>query len=194
MTESLRHNANLVDALGSALRDGEHGLSTVPALLKRVLSEGSWREFVTKRGERVEHQRFADFVTAAPLAGLGADLALVRRVVGDDVEALSMLDKEVQNPSGRPDTLSIIQGKAPTGTTKDAALRRLRKEAESGNQQAAELQAQVLAGNLTAHAAMVTAGFRPRTITVPVERPDTIAAALRKHMTSEQLAELKELL
>lgn len=41
----------------------------------------------------------------------------------------------------------------PAGTTRDAALRRLRKDRE-------DLHARVLAGDMSAHAAMVQAGFR----------------------------------
>ncbi len=51
----------------------------------------------------------------------------------------------------------------PSGTSQTAALRRLRKDRP-------DLHAQVLAGDLTPHAAMVVAGFRKRTATVPAER------------------------
>lgn len=179
-------NAVLVDALGSALQRGGHALGTVPELLKRVLAEESWREFVTQRGERVEHSRFAEFVTTPPLRGLGATADLVKRVVADDPEAVDLLDQALSNPVGRPEKNNIVQDKAPQGNRADRALRKLRADAP-------ELHSEVLAGNLTAHGAMVKAGFRVRTITV---RPDAESAArtLRKHMTAEQLAELARLL
>lgn len=184
--DPLRGNWHVVNSLRSALHKGEHGLSTVPGLLKRVLAEESWREFVTERGEHVHHERFAEFVTAPPMKGIGATVDLVKRVVSDDPEAVDLLDRALQNPAGRPETLSNIQDKAPTGTTKDRALRKLRADAP-------ELHAEVLAGNLTAHKAMVQAGFRPRTFTV---RPDPASAArtLRKYLTAEQRAELARLL
>lgn len=88
--------------------------------------------------------------------------------------------------SGRPETNNNIHGLAPQGTSKDRALRKLRTDAP-------ELHAEVLAGNLTAHGAMVKAGFRLRTVTV---QPDPAAAArtLRRHLTTEQCAELARLL
>lgn len=43
------------------------------------------------------------------------------------------------------------------------------------------------------HAAMIRAGYRPKTISVPVSRPDRIAASLLRHMTPEALARLAEL-
>lgn len=167
-------NAVLVDALGSALQRGGHALGSVPDLLKRVLAEESWREFVTQRGEHVEHQRFAEFVTTPPLRGIGASVGLIRRVVADDPEALDLLDQALQNPVGTNQHVDIIHTlpDRPDGTSRDRALRKLRTDAPG-------LHAEVLAGNLTAHGAMVQAGFRVRSITV---RPDAASAArtLRK--------------
>src|SRR5688572_10035047 len=86
--------------LAGALRDGAHGLGSVPALLRQVLEEESWREMVTQRGERVEHERFADYVTAQPLAGLGSDVDLVRRIVSDDDEASTLLRSALKERPG----------------------------------------------------------------------------------------------
>jgi len=187
MSDTLKRNAHLVEALGSALREGDHALGTVPALLKRVLAEESWREFVTQRGEHVEHQRFADFVTTLPLKGLGATVDLVRRVVADDVEALDLLDRALQAPRGGDQSKRNNVQIAPAGNTKERALRRLRSDAP-------ELHADVLAGRLTAHAAMVEAGFRPKTFTVRADDAASAARALRKYMTPDQLAALARLL
>jgi hypothetical protein len=180
-------DARLIDALGSALQHGGAALGDVPELLKRVLSEGCWREFTTIRGQHVVHESFAQFVSTPPLAGLGSDLGLVRRIVVEDVEALDLLDRATQNPGGRPETGSIITSFRPEGTTKDKALRRLRKDAP-------ELHADVLAGRLSAHAAMVQAGYRPRTFTVRADSPASVAATLKRQLTTEQLAEVARLL
>lgn len=190
--DPLRGNWHVVNSLRSALHKGEHGLSTVPGLLKRVLAEESWREFVTERGEHVHHERFAEFVTAKPMKGIGATVDLVKRVVSDDPEAVDLLDRELQNPVGThlsrsdSDDITISDTAGGRGTSKEYALRKLRADAP-------ELHAEVLAGNLTAHGAMVQAGFRPRTFTV---RPDPTSAArtLRKYLTAEQRAELARLL
>lgn len=193
--DPLRGNAHLVDSLGHALRSGEHGLSTVPGLLKRVLAEESWREFITQRGEHVgPYAQFVEFVTTPPLKGLGATVRLIQKVVdaiedeAERAEVQNLLDRALQNPHGgdRTKNNNVQLAPAPQGNAKDRALRKLRKDAP-------ELLDEVLAGNLSAHAAMVKAGFRPLTITV---RPDPEAAArtLRKHMAPEQLVELARLL
>lgn len=201
MSESLRGNALINDALGSALRSGGNALGTVPALLKRVLAEESWREFVTKREEHVRYERFADFVTTPPLKGLGSDVALVRRIVADDPETLDLLDRALQNAHGgdrKSAEINVsnihIDSPRPAGTTRTRALRKLRTEAERGDERASELHAEVLAGRLSAHAAMVQAGYRPKTISIPVSRPERVAAYLRKHMPREALVRLVELL
>lgn len=87
-----------------------------------------------------------------------------------------------------------IHVERPSGTGRATALRRLRKEADSGNAEAAELRVKVLAGEMSPHAAMIEAGFRPKAISVPVGKPERVAAYLRKHMPREALKRLVELL
>lgn len=182
----------LVDTLGSALRHGGSALSDVPELLERVLRDKVWQHFTTRRGDPVTHERFADFVTTPPLDGLGASVRLIQNVVnGIECKAKrrqvqDLLDRALQNPAHIHHDDNIVQVKAPQGNSADRALRKLRADAP-------ELHAQVLAGILSAHAAMVQAGFRPRTFTVRPE-PTSAARTLRKHMTADQLAELARLL
>jgi hypothetical protein len=176
-----RERGGLVEALSSSLKHGGDALGTVPVALKRLLQDGAWREFVTARGEVVHHERFADFVTEAPLRGLGADLALVRRIVATDAEALDLLDRELQNPSSRH-AGNNIPGR-PEGTSASKAHRRLRKDAP-------ELHAEVLSGRMSAHAAMVQAGLRPKTVSVPVTRPEAVARSLLRYMSADDIAKL----
>lgn len=107
----------------------------------------------------------ADFVTAPPLKGLGATVELVRRVVSDDTEALSLLDAELQNPHGGDhksedfNVDNIHVENRPNGTSQDRALRKLRSDAP-------ELHDEVLAGALSAHAAMAEPDFHPAHISL----------------------------
>ncbi len=188
MTDQLRRNGSLTEMLAGALRDGAHGLGSVPSLLRQVLEEESWREMVTQRGERVFHERFADYVTAPPLAGLGSDVGLVRRIVAEDDTASKLLRKALKGQGRRTDIRNNrTEVGTRTGTTRTYALERLERDAP-------ELHAEVLAGNLSPHAAMVKAGFRRRTVTVPVDSPESAASALRKHLKPEQLSTLARLL
>jgi len=194
VTVNPKANAALVEALGSALREGEHGLKTGPALLVRVLREESWRSFVTQRGDEVEHEHFEQFVRMPPLKGLGASMRLIEKLIesldeeADRAEARDLLDRAVQRPAGRPRKMQdVIQGSAPSGTSREAGLRRLRKDRP-------DLHAEVLVGHLSAHAAMVQAGFRRRSMTVPVDKPENTAKALRRNLEPEQIKELVKLL
>lgn len=196
-------NAALVEALGSALREGEHGLKHGPTLLVRVLREESWRSFVTQRGERVDHERFEQFVTTLPLKGLGASMTLIRKMlesiedVGERAVAQDLLDAALKRGHGgdrrselsefKLDNIKLESLAAPTGTSREAGLRRLRKDRP-------DLHAEVLAGHLTAHAAMVQAGFRRKSVTVPVDKPENTARALRRNLEPDAVAELARLL
>jgi len=197
---NLKKNANLVEALGSSLRSGDHGLRAVPGLVKRVLAEEAWRSFVTQRGELVEYDRFEEFVTTPPLKGLGASVALVRTLVQSDALALDLFDRAVQVANGgdrRSESFSVYnmhteneedsKRTSPAGTSREAGLRRLRKDRP-------DLHAEVLAGALSTHAAMVKAGFWRKKITVPVDTPQNAARALRRNLTPEAVEELARLL
>jgi hypothetical protein len=175
----------VVQSLGSAIHHGESRLSAVPGLMKRVLREGLWRKFTTPRGELVTYDRIEPFVVTPPTKGLGATVELITRVLQDDVEALSMWDEALRRPVGanqHTEGDNNIQALAPQGTSAARALRKLRTDAP-------QLHQEVLQGRLSAHAAMVQAGYRKRTITVTLE-PHSAAQTLRKHMTPEQWAEL----
>ena len=187
-------NAVLVDALGSSLRYGGSALNQVPDLVKRIIREEAWREFVTQRGELVRHDRFVDFVTTPPLKGLGATMNLLKRICADDPEALDLIDQAMQQEHGgdrrsggfKRDNVTLETPRRQAGNSKDYALRKLRKDAP-------ELHAEVLARRLSPHAAMVKAGFRPKTFTVRRD-PESAARTLRKHMSPDDLRTLARLL
>lgn len=70
----------------------------------------------------------------------------------------------------------------PTGNTEQAAIRRLRKDRP-------DLLERVKEGALSAHRAMVEAGFRRQTITIPND-PQAAARRLLRHFEGERLAAL----
>ena len=204
MTANPKANAALVEALGSALREGEHGLKTGPALLVRVLREESWRSFVTQRGDQVEHRRFEHFVTTPPLKGLGANMRLIEKLIDsleepdERAQAQNLLDEALQRAHGgdrrsegsdfKLDNIQLERGMgAPSGTSREAGLRRLRKDRP-------DLHAEVLAGRLSTHAAMLNAGFRKRKVSIPVASPAAAAKALRRNLEPDQIKELVKLL
>jgi hypothetical protein len=189
--DKLRVADTLVDALGSALSRTDHGLETVPGLVLRLINEDLWQERIIHRtGEHVHFARFEEFVTTAPLAGLGASLDTLRRVCGGRVDVLDALDRVMTGRQGeRTDFFDNIQEvqEAPTGTSSAAALRRLRKDRP-------DLHAAVLAGEKTPHGAMVEAGFRRRTVSLPVDDVARLAERLRALLSDDDRERLTELL
>jgi hypothetical protein len=132
----------------------------------------------------VQYERFEDFVRTPPTAGIGGSMDMVRRIVSADPVTLDLLDRAVQRPVGaNQHTVGVDNiNSHPTGTSTGAALRRLRKDRP-------DLHATVLAGEVSAHAAMVEAGFRRKTLNVPLE-PLAIARALRRNLAGAQVTEL----
>lgn len=193
---NLARNWQLVRHTEGALRAGSENLGSVPGLLRVLLEEEAWREFSLPSGEAVTYRLFSEFVAAKPPRGLGADMALVRRIAGDNAGLLDLIDQAEgsgQKHGGDRRSADFIvsnihdETARPAGTAKARALRKLRKDAP-------ELHAEVLANRLSAHAAMVKAGFLRKTFSVPVGDPQSVARSLRKHLPPEQVAELRDLL
>lgn len=184
-----------VQGLISAVDDAAFDMDAVRTRLRWVLEDELWREFLTPNGNRMVNGSFAEFVTAPMWQGLDSTIETVRTIAGGDIELLDLLDQALQqepgNPTGRnqhsPDRGNVnnvnSSSQRPVGNTETAALRRLRKDQP-------DLHAQVLAGELSAHAAMVQAGYRPRTITIRTDNAASIARTLRKHLTPDVLTEL----
>jgi hypothetical protein len=183
--DTLRQNDTFITELRHALREGEMGLSSVPALLKSILKEGRWREFRTKTGEPVHPKTFEEFVTTAPLEGLGATIDLLKRICKEDKEALDEIDKVIQRePFKHMDDVSnrnIIEPR-PAGTTEQYSLRRLRKDRP-------DLHAKVLSRELSAHAAMIEAGFRKPAVTLPLD-VEAASRTIVRHFQKDQLVAL----
>lgn len=118
----------------------------------------------------------------ALIAGYLGDVGLTRKLDAAKARADRKLtyqprdqqDKASKRPAHRPKSVDNenggINSYRPTGTSVDAALRRLRKDR-------ADLHARVLAGEISAHAAMVEAGFRKRR---SVARPSRLTRLLRE--------------
>lgn len=105
----------------------------------------------------------------------------------DEPAALDAIDSVCQRGPGAPEenknavkttvdnVHDCFKEKArPTGNTKSAALRRLRKDRP-------DLHKQVIDKNMSAHKAMVEAGFRKKTISISITDPESAAKAILKH-------------
>ncbi len=169
------HNGLLVTGLMEAMLDGERSLNDIPMLVKTIIEEKMWMDFYVDRTKQfVTHKTFAHFVAARPMEGLGATTDLLKRMCADDKGLLDLIDQAEQGKQGGDHTSKAskfyIIKLAPTGTSRQHALRKLRKDRP-------DLHAQVLAEKLSPHAAMIKAGYRKSTFTMssdPVSAAHTI--------------------
>ena len=184
-----------VEDLCRSLASGEMDLRMVPRMIERVLSKGFWRSRYCRVLERtVEFSSFGEFVAAHPPEGLGTALGQVKAFCVDkdgnkDLRLLDLVDQATRGETGRPkkETVYNIHDKdRPAGTSASAALRRLRSHAP-------DLHTEVLAGNLSPHAACIQAGFRKKTATIPLE-PQSAARALIRRFSDDELAQLAQLI
>lgn len=173
-----------VQRAGQGLRAEAHDTAhSIGVMLLRQ----SWRRFTRPGGRVVEWDDFRAFVEAPLPDGLETDLKDLEWVCRRQPDVLDLIDQAVQKPKhvrrSDGDTITITDPNA-RGTARLSALRKLRSDRP-------DLHAQVLAGDLSAHAAMVAAGFRRPQITVPINDMDMLAARLRRHLDEDQQAELR---
>jgi CRISPR/Cas system CSM-associated protein Csm2 small subunit len=191
----------IVTLLRSALVEGVLELNNVPELLQQILEEELWQEeILMDTGEVVTMYSFVDFIKTPPPAGLGTTFETLWQLCCHNPLLLDLLDRAVQRPAGAPEknqrvvreqiTVDSIHNsdkiERPTGTSKQAGLRQLRKKNP-------ELHAKVLAGELTVNAAMVQAGLRTKQVTVFVDAHRAVKK-LKKTFEEEDFIELVALL
>lgn len=173
---------------------GTDDLDMVTSLVGKVIESGSWREFTTPNGFPVSHESFQSFVTATRWDGLGTSRdALVAWVREQDPGVADLVEKAWRNEipaarssAGRP----VSNGSGTPNTdvrdhTSDSILARLKRDDPATAEK-------VVNGELTANAAARQKGWRkPRIL---LTSPHSIAAGLRKHLTVEEIKQIKELL
>ena len=173
---AVKESWDIVQALQDSLTDGKHGLSAVPKLITRIIAEEMWRSFWCAPLNRLaEHSSFESYVVDDLPTGLGVDIRTIKNICRDDAVALDAIDKATQNEPCKH-AVDNVNGR-PAGNSRDAALRRLRKDQP-------ELHAKVLSGELSAHAAMVEAGYRKK-----LSHAEKCAAEFRKVENKTELLE-----
>lgn len=180
---SLLSNDEKVHHLFQRWSEGSLDLKLVESLLIQVIDSGAWKSFHTPNGNPVTPLTFRDFIAAEPYQGLGATPEKVVALLGDNNDAVVKMRKMLDRKGERTDlgnNVTQVGRTAITGNRRDYALDRLTREHP-------DLRAQVDAGELSAHAAAVQAGFRPRTFTVRADDPEKIAATLRRQLPEDVL-------
>jgi hypothetical protein len=184
-------NSKFIADVQQMLAETGFDLKQLPKHIKVILKRGMWKSRIVKQtGERKEYKRFEEFVVAEMPYGLGSDISQIKNLCKDDTTTVDLIEKEIKKPVGNPNFGSkekpifdnIQNSPAPTGTSQAAALRRLRKDRP-------DLHKKVLKKELSAHNAMLQAGFRERKIQIPID-PERAAETIKKHFTETQVVQL----
>ena len=151
---------DIVSATATALARGGASLQNVPGLIKRLIQEETWREYVTPVGRVETFPTFAAFIVHP--WGLNTTIDLLERICGEDMAALDAIEQATTRKRGGQskaeraidvcNTNIQEQRKRRTSNDRAYALRRLRKERP-------DIHARVLAGDLSPHRGMIAAGF-----------------------------------
>lgn len=184
-------------------RDGGSPGSALEGLAA-IIEDETWRKVPRSASDPTPFSSFSKFVTASP-AGLHTtvdqilallrlrhpgegNLAMRERMDAMRATVRQLLSEEVEpaRAVGRPDgTTNVRATNIRASDTTDYVLARLKRDDPN-------LAERVVRGELTANAAARQAGIRkPRIV---LTSPESIAAALRRNLGAEDLAELVRLL
>lgn len=202
---SLKNN-QIVDNLQKIIRHGGNKLDLLPGYVIMLIEGDAWKQHQIYCGKEYKFGSFADFVTENPPAGLGSNLATLRRYINasdkpEAIKALNLFDDVTKKGDGNPtgsnqyskdggergtvDTINSSSNR-PTGTTRQAALRRLKKDRP-------DMHKRVLSGELSANKAMIEAGFRKQRFS-SARDPEALAAKIKKEFTREEIDTIKNIL
>jgi hypothetical protein len=157
----------IISSLIHCTRQGEAGLTTLPRLLKKVLQDEMWKNFVVESTEeKMKFSSFEEFVCHPLPQGMGGTLRAIRRLCADHTDVLGMIEAACDKTEGRPKTseektLYNVQGNnespktdlAPTGNSSSAGIRKLQKHRP-------DLFEVVAKGDKSVNAALIEAGLR----------------------------------
>lgn len=177
----LTEKGALVESLWHAVDEASGNLQAVPGLIRRVLETGAWKERA-QRGKVYRHNQFIDFITAKPLEGCGWPIDKVEVLIKDDPESLLLWRQAITPPKHvHHDGDNVTINSDGRGNSRSYTLDRLSRERP-------DLFEQVKAGELTANAAAIKAGFRKK------PTPFQQIKKLLLRLTDTERAQLRELL
>jgi|WetSurMetagenome_2_1015567.scaffolds.fasta_scaffold00693_26 hypothetical protein len=185
----------IVDDIKEAM-DGLINVELFPMHLKKALAGNIWEHERKLHMSVVKPMSLHEFIYKRYPEGLGTNYDTIEKLISGDAEAMDAWQQATKRGAGAPlgnhnaakvkdeTTLDNIQDclppSAPTGTSAQAGLRRLRKAADEGDTRAREQHDAVLRGETSVHAACVELGWRKKTVTLQDEPVVLFNAAVAK--------------
>ena len=194
-------NGNRIKSLYHCVRNSTT-LELIPDLVKQIIRDEMWREHFHEPTQKTYRcQSFQEFIEIAPPQGVGVSIETLWHLCRDDQEAQDLIDQATQRRRGAPEgsqnakknrelNLYNIQdkNKAPTGTSKQAGLRKLRSYAKD-NAEINELYNMVIEGRMSVNRALIKANLRAKNLIIPSDIQKA-AKALKRHFTAEEIQDL----
>lgn len=160
------------------------GLRHFPSLLKKVIATRAWESRINK-GKVIELASLRELITEKPIRGWGEDPCKVEAVIRDDPEALAAF-REAMKHQGKSDDLSYNVREESSGNSRAYSIARVQRECD------AETVAAVMAGEMSANAALVKAGVREnRQVYIPRD-PAAAVQKLRRQFGDDFIELLRE--
>ena len=155
-------------------------LNNFPGLLQKVIEERVW-EARLHNGRLYKLDSLRELITRKPMEGWGQSPDKIEAVIKDHPEVLALWREEMKHQGERTDLCSNPTEVSKADRGKAYTVSRLKRESP-------ELFQQVVAGELSANAAAIKAGWRK--VKTPME---TICGLIPK-LSVEEITNLKELL
>ena len=165
------------------------GLRQFPGLLKKIIRNRAWERRMS-RGKVIELASLRELITEKPLRGWGEDIKKVEAVIRDDPEALVMFREAMKTERGGDHTSEegkanhnnvMVCSDAIQGNSRAYSIARVQRSCDE------ETVAEVMAGRMSANAALVKAGIRKKPT-----REEICVGAFRK--AENRLSTLKRII
>jgi hypothetical protein len=171
--------AQLAQTTIQCLMEASGSLEEIPGLIAKVIEVKAWERRL-HHGRLYELPSLRDLVTRKPPEGWGQNPDKIEALLKGSPEVLAAWREEMTNKphvhAGDGDNVTI---RPERGNRKSYTLSRLKREN-------AELFEQVVAGELSANAAAIKAGWRKPTVTIPLGGdPDRLARAFVSKLGKE---------
>jgi hypothetical protein len=187
--------SDLADTLGGPRQLKEPGspawcIQTVRYLKSHVRHvDEQWRQADQVLDELIKYHAWEVIPTGGkPYGTLGkmlkAEVGIDERAIKNAIKKAELAARGTNIQIGhrgfqRSDNITSLE----RGTSETYTIRRLRRDRP-------DLADRVEQRELTAHAAAIEAGFRPKTVSIPVTKPEAVAKALLKYMSEDDIAKL----
>lgn len=178
MPDKLREAGSVVGSLRAALAEGEAGLKSIPGLLLRIVNDHLWEERLDlPSGQTVQFENFIDFVTTAPIEGLGEDPEMLLDLCKRNADAYRVVRRAMKRRHGGDRKSANHKIKSAIGTLDKKGSNTRVYGLTWLNEHRPDLYAAVVRKELSVNRAMEIAGKREHKLHIP-DNPEGAARAL----------------